>query len=1603
MSLANAPKSARSQERIVHRNPFPCSDLDLWQAQNRGKQSLWSMRNSACALRCSFFMAATRERNEKDGEAPELSKEIAAMETNLDNGHVAMVTNGKSEENGSSSFTQLKAVKDIEKDNSSQKEAEICDKTPIVNEGRSEKETTSEVKSGVTSECSDSIGNNDKENTVESRECTPLSDISVNSSVSRSRTPVNTENSTNDVTMVSKVERSTVISRSSEERSNDSLDSTLCSGESTVSSLSVKSSGPFKKGVPRARKSGPTVSKSSLPSAAKPSTESPVKNVTLNLPDFDNPIRIDSKMLDKISKLGKVNQEREGRKVKRTSLPLKVEPQSSPVIPEGLDGHFSDSSLLEKDAFGKVKKRKRKRARLGTYKLPNELKKKSSLKKKDSDNDKKEDSESKRTEGSSDASVKVKNGSIVSPISKTSNEKSPIGKSDASSPRSAFDVLKHARITPRTKNTLGSTRHRMGSGKSKAQSSLDAFLNLADPKTSPGIKQEMLVEETEDADNGTRRAGLRKRKKEDDDSDESSGVNKETDSSNVKRKRKPLETSQIISTKEEKNVEPPTAPASCTPLGHKSIVPTTVQSATLSTPTTLNNIAQTKSLPMISLLHGGMRPGTTILQTQNPMASGIVTGSHAPLILVPVNSTSPVNAIPLPTSLSNSKTSPSSAAQPKIILSVPDPKISTTVAGSSIQQAPRFILMTNVGQIPPNARMPSATPIIQPRNIAQPNMINSLAGIPRQPGCPLLTSTSIQELKSSATTVSSSAPVLSKILNSRLHAPNNDRLLDEEERGESPNPDSMTYPVTPPKTPEDQQSEDSSSVASAPSGPIPPDKDIIPLCSCKINGASFKKLGTGVTYCQALDSVDGKIMGCCNKVGSSQLVRPGVKIPFMSICEAHRKRLRLHQCCPGCGHFCTQGKFYQCKKPMEGVPNHRLPVHYFHTQCHVLRNGRYHCPHCGEESEQYEVTLTLDEPRPVTTNNTVVEDLQKKTSTIRAKMGIHAGTYRSFLKPEKDPTEDDVTATYKMSADKSISTGGLPFGPDKQALEKVIATLSEDRPKSNRKPPKFLYNPAYEGDIERVALMLSEGHNPNEVVEEFDNQTPLHAACLGGHMAIVHILVQMGAFIHALDKELKTPLMYAAESNHIQIFRYLVKCKANVFQKAEDGMTVLHYTAKAGHIEIMKLLLDMDNMDVNVQDDGGWTPIIWASEHKLASAVRFLIKHGADPNLKDKEENTSLHWAAYSGSVDIAEMFLNAGSDLETPNEHGDRPLHIAARQDHYECVVLFLARGADVEARNKENETPIQCCIDENSPVWLALKVNKQLRGFAANRIGRVDKLIDRDVSRGRENIPIAVINGVDDDGVPTDFQYITENVETVDLNINRTITSLQSCRCSDDCSSMYCVCGRNSIKCWYDKSYHLLPDFSMTEPPFIFECNRGCRCWSTCNNRVVQNGITCRFQMMKTEGRGWGVKTLLDIPKGTFICEYIGELISDSEADSREDDSYLFDLDNRDGDTYCIDARRYGNIARFINHLCEPNIIPVKVFVDHQDLRFPRICFFSSRDIKAEEELGFDYGEKFWIIKWKQFTCACGSPKCKYSKDTIQRTLEEYKLRHEDEEPID
>ncbi|UYV82179.1 EHMT1 [Cordylochernes scorpioides] len=112
-----------------------------------------------------------------------------------------------------------------------------------------------------------------------------------------------------------------------------------------------------------------------------------------------------------------------------------------------------------------------------------------------------------------------------------------------------------------------------------------------------------------------------------------------------------------------------------------------------------------------------------------------------------------------------------------------------------------------------------------------------------------------------------------------------------------------------------------------------------------------------------------------------------------------------------------------------------------------------------------------------------------------------------------------------------------------------------------------------------------------------------------------------------------------------------------MLDQGEDGMTSLHLAAREGDVEICKLLLDTAKLNVNIQDDGGWTPIVWASEHRHIDVIRLLLSRGADPTIRDNEENTALHWSSYSGSLEISHILLDCGCDLSAVNVHGDTPL----------------------------------------------------------------------------------------------------------------------------------------------------------------------------------------------------------------------------------------------------------------------------------------------------------------------------------------------------------
>uniref|UniRef100_A0A8C7WJY1 Euchromatic histone-lysine N-methyltransferase 1a n=1 Tax=Oncorhynchus mykiss TaxID=8022 RepID=A0A8C7WJY1_ONCMY len=727
----------------------------------------------------------------------------------------------------------------------------------------------------------------------------------------------------------------------------------------------------------------------------------------------------------------------------------------------------------------------------------------------------------------------------------------------------------------------------------------------------------------------------------------------------------------------------------------------------------------------------------------------------------------------------------------------------------------------------------------------------------------------------------------------------------------------------------------------------------LPLCCCRMETpCSGESLSQTEHTCMATESVDGLVSRCQRSVLKYEMMRPSNTVHLLVLCEDHRAGMVKHQCCPGCGLFCRAGSFMECRP--YGSISHR-----FHRGCASVIKAQSFCPHCGEDATgAQEVTVPKTISNPVTV-------------------------------PKAEPVLPSVPAVPAVYPVALLPMLGDGKEPAKTSLESILMALDDEKPKKVKYHTKQLYISAHHGELQKVIHLLVDGKDPNYLMYSQNKRTPLHAAASEGHQEVCHMLVQAGANLDMFDEEQRTPLMDACENNHLDTVKYLLRAGAALSHKDIKGSTCLHLAAKLGHYDVVQHLLSKASKQVNCQDDGGWTPITWAIEYKHRELVLLLLSRGADVNIRDKEENICLHWAALSGSNDIAQILLDARCDLQAVNVHGDSTLHIAARENQLECVTLLLSQGADVNLKNREGETPLDCCI-YNSKVWVSLKTNKKLTDARRSRDSHREKVLSRDISRGYEAVPIACVNGVDSDSCPDNYKYVPDSCVTSPINIDKDITHLQHCVCTDDCSSNSCMCAQLSLRCWYDKEGRLPLEFCQKEPPVLFECNHACSCWRSCRNRVVQNGLRARLQLYKTQRMGWGVRALQDIPQGTFICEYVGEIITDAEADGRENDSFLFTLDNKVGDVHCIDARLFGNIGRFINHLCEPNLLAVRVFTMHQDLRFPRIAFFSRKPIQSGDQIGFDYGDHFWKVKSKYYSCQCFSPRCRHSSAARAQSLE-------------
>ena len=198
-------------------------------------------------------------------------------------------------------------------------------------------------------------------------------------------------------------------------------------------------------------------------------------------------------------------------------------------------------------------------------------------------------------------------------------------------------------------------------------------------------------------------------------------------------------------------------------------------------------------------------------------------------------------------------------------------------------------------------------------------------------------------------------------------------------------------------------------------------------------------------------------------------------------------------------------------------------------------------------------------------------------------------------------------------------------------------------------------------------------------------------------------------------------------------------------------------------------------------------------------------------------------------------------------------------------------------------------------------------------------------DYTLGKEKVPLMLVNEIDS-SLPKTFEYITERIPlTSDIIIDK--DNINGCSCTDGClDTTKCACWQKtydgiiqshyyedlicSLKELFSKqlmrmmmemiiqmNMRLFLYDALSKRNFgykhgrllekihsgIYECNGKCKCDSRCTNRCVQFGLNTLLQIYNTSEKGWGVRTLYDLPAGTFLSFYAGEILNDEDANRR------------------------------------------------------------------------------------------------------------------------
>jgi len=161
----------------------------------------------------------------------------------------------------------------------------------------------------------------------------------------------------------------------------------------------------------------------------------------------------------------------------------------------------------------------------------------------------------------------------------------------------------------------------------------------------------------------------------------------------------------------------------------------------------------------------------------------------------------------------------------------------------------------------------------------------------------------------------------------------------------------------------------------------------------------------------------------------------------------------------------------------------------------------------------------------------------------------------------------------------------------------------------------------------------------------------------------------------------------------------------------------IHRSACNGNLQRVDSLLQHN--DVNVLDDNGRTPLLYATGCRKPKVFDLLISRGADVNIGDKNSLYPILFATDFQNDKFIDSLLAHHVNVNVQGKHGDSPLHKSVIQGNVATTKKLIAAKANLDIVNKRGNTVLEIALREEYDTIAELLISK---GADKSRIKKIE-----------------------------------------------------------------------------------------------------------------------------------------------------------------------------------------------------------------------------------------------------------------------------------------